>query len=56
MLTDTLKAFVNKPFQENFDTTFIGNMKNCKKKNQLLFLYNKKFQKTFHKPMFYGIC
>ena len=54
MLTGTLKAFVNKPFQENFDTTFMENMKNCKEKK--LFLYNKKFQKTFHKPMFYGIC
>ena len=32
MLTDTLKAFVNKPFQENFDTTFMGNVKNCKEK------------------------
>ena len=43
MLTDTLKAFANKPFQENFDTTFMENMKNGKEKK--LFLYNKKFQK-----------
>ena len=32
MLTSTLKAFVNKPFQENFDTTFMENMKYCKEK------------------------
>ena len=37
MLTDTLKAFANKPFQENFDTTFIGNMKNCKEKKNFFF-------------------
>ena len=46
MLTDTLKAFVNKPFQENFDTTFMGNMKNCKEKKNFFFTI-KNFKKHF---------
>ena len=46
MLTSTLKAFVNKPFQENFDTTFMGNMKNCKEKKNFFFTI-KNFKKHF---------
>lgn len=54
MLTSTFNEFVNKQFQESFDTTLMRNMKNSlkKNKNQLLFFYNKKFQKKFHKPIF----
>lgn len=56
MLTSTFNAFVNKQFQESFDTTLMRIMKNSlKKKNQLLFFYNKKFQKEFRKPIFEGI-
>ena len=31
MLTDALKAFINKLFLKNFDINFIKNIKNCQK-------------------------
>ena len=46
MLIGTLKTFVNKPFQENFNTTFMGNMKYCKEKKKFFFTI-KNFKKHF---------
>ena len=52
MLTSVLKAIINKPFQEKFDFTFMGNKKYCQNINFLfLFFSYKYFSKIIHKQM-----
>ena len=50
-LTDVLRVSVKRPFLKSFNTTFMINIKNCKKKLITFFFSYKKFLKIFSKPM-----
>ena len=47
------KEYVNRLFQENFNTIFMKNIKNGKIKNQFIYLFfsHKKFLKVILKPI-----
>ena len=51
MLTDALRAFVNRPFLESFNTFFYGKYKKLSKKSVTFFFSHKTFLKTLPKPM-----
>lgn len=54
MLTSTFNAFVNKQFQESFDTTLMRNKKNSLKKIKIscFFFTIKNFKKNFINQFF----